>query len=81
MATSVNNLAGAVLRAGGDTSEAEPLYHRSLAIWGKKSLDADHPNLATTLENLAALLEHTGRPDEAALLKSRAAAIRAKRGA
>ena len=58
---------------------AEPLYKRALAIW-EKTLGPDHPNVATGLENYAALLRETGRHDEAATLVVRAKASRAKHG-
>ena len=45
-------------RKQGCYSDAEPLYQRSLefAIY-KKSLGEDHPHVASSLNNLAALLE------------------------
>ncbi|MFQ5818178.1 MAG: tetratricopeptide repeat protein, partial [Terriglobia bacterium] len=54
---------------------AEPLYQRSLAIW-EKALGPEHPDVATALENYAALLRKTGRRAEAARLGARAQAIR-----
>lgn len=41
-------------------------------------LPPDHPDLAVSLENYAAMLRETGRPDEAEELEARARAIRAK---
>ncbi len=49
----------------------------SLAIW-EAALGLDHPDVATSLENYAALLRETGRADEAAEMEARATAIRAK---
>ncbi|MCH7540299.1 MAG: tetratricopeptide repeat protein, partial [Proteobacteria bacterium] len=54
-----------------------PLYKRSLAIW-EKALGPDHPDVATSLENYAALLRKTGRGTEATEMEARAKAIRAK---
>jgi hypothetical protein len=50
--------------------EAEPLMRRALAIW-ENSLGADHPNVATALNNLAALLQATNRLGEAEPLMRR----------
>ena len=58
---------------------AEPLYTRAMAI-NEKALGPDHPSVATSLENYAALLRNTGRDDEAVKLAARAKAIRAKHG-
>ncbi len=41
-------------------------------------LGPEHPNVATSLENYAALLHETGQADEAAEMEARAKAIRAK---
>ncbi len=56
---------------------AEPLYRRSLAIW-EKALGPEHPAVATSLENYAALLRKIGRADEATETEARAKVIRAK---
>ncbi|MCX5683585.1 MAG: tetratricopeptide repeat protein, partial [Planctomycetota bacterium] len=56
--------------------QAEPLYKRSLAI-REKALGPDHPLVALSLENLAALYKATNRAEEAEALKKRAEAIRA----
>ena len=53
MANSLNNLAG-LYQAMGRYAEAEPLYRRSLEI-REKQLGADHPDVATSLNNLAVL--------------------------
>ncbi len=58
-------------------AEAEPLLKRSLAI-KEKTLGPEHPLVATSLENYAALLRKTGRSTEAIKMKARAKAIRAK---
>ncbi len=76
MATSLNNLAE-LYRAQGNYAEAAPLYQRSLAIL-EKALGPEHPNVAQSLENYAALLRKTGRADEAAEKEARATTIRAK---
>ncbi len=58
--------------------EAEPLFKRALAIV-EKALGPEHPNVATSLENYAALLRQTGRSTEATKMEASAKAIRAKR--
>ena len=54
---------------------AEPLYKRSLEI-REKVFGKDHPDVATSLENLASLYRATHREKDAAAFKERAAAIR-----
>jgi DNA-binding MurR/RpiR family transcriptional regulator len=56
---------------------AEPLHQRALAI-REKALGPEHPDVAQSLENYAALLRGTARADEAEKLEARAEAIRAK---
>ncbi len=73
---SLNNLAE-LYRAQGRYTDAEPLYNRSLAIW-EMALGPEHPDVATSLENYAALLRQTKRADEAERMEARAKAIRAK---
>ncbi len=73
---SLNGLAK-LYRVQGHYAEAEPLFKRSLAIW-EGALGPDHPDVATSLENYAALLRQTARADEAARMEERAKAIRAK---
>ena len=58
-------------------SDAEPLYQRALVI-REKTLGLNHPDLATSLENYAALLSETGRRAEADKLDAQAQTIRAK---
>ncbi len=50
-------------------SEAELLYARALAI-REKALGSEHPELATSLENYAALLRQTGRTNEAERMRA-----------
>ncbi len=76
MAQSLNNLAE-LYQARGHYAEAEPLYERSLAIQ-EKVLGPEHPDVATSLENYAALLRETARADEAERMEARAKAIHAK---
>ncbi len=45
----------------------------------EKALGPDHPNVAMSLENYAALLRATGRTAEADKMAARAKAIRDKR--
>ena len=73
----INDLAE-LYRAQGNYAEAAPLYRRSLAIW-EKALGPEHPDVATSLENYAALLRKSGRSAEAGKMESRAKAISAKR--
>ena len=58
-------------------AEAESLYQRSLAI-RQKALGPEHPRVATSLENYAALLRETDREDKAEEMEARAKAIRVK---
>ena len=58
----------------GRYAEAEPLYKRSLAIW-EEALGPEHPNVATSLNNLAGLYRAQGRYDEAEPLHKRAMTI------
>ena len=60
----------------GKYAEAEPLYQRSLTIV-EKALGPEHPDVATTLDNYAALLRKTDRNAEADELEERTRAIRA----
>ena len=48
----------------GDYDKAEPLYRRSLAIW-EKALGSVHPNIATSLNNIALLYYNMGAYDKA----------------
>ena len=50
---------GRALRAQGRYAEAEPLYKRALAI-REKALGPDHPEVGTSLNNLAALYREPG---------------------
>ena len=74
MAGSLNNLA-ACYHFQGQYAQAEPLYQRALNIL-QKSLPADHPNLATGMENYATLLEKLGRKEEAQQWHAKAEAAR-----
>ncbi len=71
-----NNLAG-LYHYQGRYPEAELLYRRALAIW-EKTLGPEHPDVATSLENYAALLRKTGRDAEAARMETRAKKMRTK---
>ncbi len=57
-------------------AQAEPLYKRALAIY-EEALGPNHPDVATSLENLAALYRASNRGEEAETLEKRAARIRA----
>jgi tetratricopeptide (TPR) repeat protein len=68
------NQAFGPLRNLGNYAEAEPLLRRALAV-DERSLGPNHPNVATCLNNLAALLHDTNRLKEAESLYRRALAI------
>ena len=72
-----SNEAGVAASQQGKYAEAEPLYQRSLAIL-EKALGPEHPLVATSLENYAALLRNMNREAEAAQMEARAKAIREK---
>ena len=71
-----NNLA-LLYHARDRYAEAEPLFQRSLGM-KERALRPEHPDVATSLENYAALLRKTGRADEATEMEGRAKAIRAR---
>jgi tetratricopeptide (TPR) repeat protein len=75
VAVSLNNLAK-LYYAQGQYAQAEPLYRRALAI-REKALGPEHPSVATTLANYAALLRKLDRTAEAETKEARAKAIRA----
>jgi tetratricopeptide (TPR) repeat protein len=54
----------------GRYGDAEPLYKRSLAI-REKALGRDHPDVASSLNNLAALYRNQGRYADALPLVQR----------
>ncbi len=58
-------------------TETENLYRRALGIQ-EKSLGADHPALAATLNNLGALLDQRGKAGESEPLQRRALQIQEK---
>src|SRR5262249_1592066 len=66
--------AGEYLDDPGQYAEAEPLYQRALAI-REKVLNAEHPDVAHSLNNLAGLYRVQGRYSEAEHLCQRALAI------
>lgn len=68
------NQAFGPLRNLGNFAEAEPLLRRALAL-DEKGFGPNHPNVATCLNNLAALLHDTNRLKEAEILYRRALAI------
>ncbi len=68
---------GLFMYSQGRYGQAEPLYKRTLAIW-EKAFGPDHPKVAISLENYAALLRKTDRANEAAKMESRAKRIRAR---
>jgi hypothetical protein len=53
-----------------------PVAQKALQV-AEKALGPDHPNVATSLENLAGLYRATNRVAEAKALEERAAKIRA----
>ena len=64
-------------REQGKYTQAEPLIRRALAI-REKALGPEHAQVATVLENYAALLHKFNRDAEADKMGARAQAIRAK---
>jgi hypothetical protein len=77
MALRLNELA-AQEKSQGRYPLAGALCERALDIF-ENTVAPDHPQLVEVLDNYADLLHCTGRPQEAALLEARAAAIRAGR--
>ena len=67
----------AIYRAEKKYAEAEPLYVRALAI-REKTLGLDHPDVATTLNNLGALHDAQDHYEQAEAYYRRAIAIREK---
>ncbi len=70
----------ALYNAQGTYAEAEPLYERALTIF-EKALGPERPDVATALENYAALPRETGRSEDAREMEARAKAVRAKHAA
>jgi tetratricopeptide (TPR) repeat protein len=73
--TSLHKLA-LLYETQGQYAQAEPLCRRALEIWEKAS-GSDCPDVAQTLDNMAALYRAANREAETAQLEQRAAAIRA----
>ena len=63
-----------ILQKMGQYADAEPLFRRALAI-DEKALGKDHPDVASSLNNLALLLYSQGKYGEAEPLYRRALAI------
>jgi CHAT domain-containing protein len=74
MATSLNNLAK-LYDEMGEYVKAEPLYQEALRIY-QKVLGSEHPDTATSLENLALLEFDLDRIDEATALARQSSAAR-----
>jgi tetratricopeptide (TPR) repeat protein len=72
-AQSANNLA-LLYAAQQRYAEAEPLYRRALTVFEQRN---DSAELATTLENYAAMLADMGRTEEAEEMERRARGLRA----
>eukprot|EP00898_Chlorokybus_atmophyticus_P004753 jgi/Chlat1/5279/Chrsp35S05191 len=68
-------LQGACLTCEGRYGKAEALHRRALAIC-EAQLGSDHPDTATSLNNLASVLRKLGKLDDAEALHRRALAIR-----
>ena len=66
-----------ILQKMGQYADAEPLFRRALAI-DEKALGKDHPDVASSLNNLALLLYSQGKYGEAEPLCRRALAIHEK---
>ena len=69
------NQAGCYLRVRGQLGLAEPLFRQTIEI-SRHVLGENHPDFATSLNNLAAVYESTGRYSEAELLYQEAMNIR-----
>jgi len=67
-------------RAQSRFAQAEPLYQWALTLQ-RKALGPDHPEVADSLEEYAALLKQINREPEAAEMEAQARAIRAKTAA
>ncbi len=65
------------LNAQGRYQEALPFAEITLR-WSRREFGPDHPQVAMSLENYAALLRKSGRTTEADRLEARVKAIRAK---
>ena len=76
-AASLLNQAGWYLRERARYEQAEPLYQRALTI-REQALGADHPDTATSLNNLATLYQYQGKYEQAEPLLQRALTIREK---
>jgi tetratricopeptide (TPR) repeat protein len=71
------NQAGFYLSERGRYTDAEPLYRRALAI-REKTLEPEHPDVATSVNNLARLYATQGQYAKAEPLYQRTLAIREK---
>ena len=68
------NAAGFIAYRASDYTRAELLYQQALAIW-ERTLGFDHPNVATSLNNLALLYGVQGLYGKAEMLHQRALTI------
>ncbi|CAM9093379.1 unnamed protein product [Laminaria digitata] len=73
----LRSILGHVMRLQGKFTEAETLLHRSL-VMEEKTLGAEHPVVASSLNHLAALFKSQGKYAEAERLYKRALAIQDK---
>jgi len=73
VAESLSNL-GLLYAAWGRYGEAEPFYQRAIGLLERAPANA--PQLAVVLDNYAALLADSGRPEGARALEARARALR-----
>ncbi|SEP42902.1 tetratricopeptide repeat protein [Nitrosovibrio sp. Nv6] len=71
------NAAGLIAHTMGHYARAEPLFHQALAI-REKTLGPDHPDVASSLHNLAELYRAQGQYEKAEPLFQRALAAREK---
>jgi Tetratricopeptide repeat len=71
------NLQGLAFFRAGRYSDAQSPLQRSLALW-EKTLGPDHPDVATSLNNLASLYRVQGQYGKAEVLFQRSLAIREK---
>ena len=74
-ASLLNQIAIYLYTAKADYTKAEPLYERSLRIF-EKVLGEDHPNVASSLNNLAELYRTQGQYEQAEPIYQRSLAIK-----
>ena len=77
MALSLHNRSGLYM-AEGKYAEAEALLPSNPWQYWEKALEPDHPNIATSLNNLVELYKRMGKKEEASTLEDRAKKIQSQ---